>query len=196
LVSGIIQRKASGSRLDANAADAVDNATSSGGEELPADLRERFESSLNTDLSDVRIHRDAASQNAADAVAARAFTIGDHIHFAPGEFDPTSSSGQHLIAHEVAHTVQQRGGETKRQNKLQISEPGDTLEVEADRAADAMIAGVSASVTNNGRQIARKEKPKSKETVTDPSASLPETTIDATLWGRKGTFTCKDGNVS
>jgi hypothetical protein len=60
--------------------------------------------------------------------------------------------GQHLLAHEVAHTVQQAGGAEMRQNKLEVSAPDDAHEVEADRAASAMVAGqpTTVSTTTHG----------------------------------------------
>src|SRR4029079_1132466 len=53
---------------------------------------------------------------------------------------------QLLIAHEVAHTVQQRGGAAHRQNKLEVSTPGDSAEREADAAASAMVRGAPTQV--------------------------------------------------
>jgi hypothetical protein len=79
--------------------------------------------------------------DAATAVGARAYTIGQDIHFNAGQYDPGSQTGQHLLAHEVAHTVQQAGSAPSRQYKLEVSQPGDGLEVAADTAADAMVAG-------------------------------------------------------
>src|SRR5690606_38244399 len=99
-----------------------------------------FEDSLGADLSGVRVHRDASSETAAQAVGAKAYTIGQDIHFGAGQFDPSSSEGQLLLAHEVAHTVQQAGGPAARQNKLAVSSPVDAAELEADRAAEAMVA--------------------------------------------------------
>ncbi|NVB80245.1 MAG: DUF4157 domain-containing protein [Kofleriaceae bacterium] len=155
--SGILMRKAE--RDDNNvrhdAADFVDRASATTGSALPSDLRTQFESSLGADLSDVRIHTGQESQDAANAVGAKAYTIGQDIHFGASYYDPSSSSGQHLLAHEVAHTAQQRGGSPTRQNKLEVSTSADGAELEADRAADAMLAGQRATVTPN-TSLARK----------------------------------------
>jgi hypothetical protein len=144
---------------------AVERAAGGSGAALPGELRERFEASLGADLSAVRVHTGAASQEAAASVGARAYATGNDIHFAAGQYDPTSSDGQFLIAHEVAHTVQQSGGAPVRQNKLEISTPGDTAELEADRAAEAMVEGAVASVTPRSREIARTDDPFSDMTV-------------------------------
>ncbi len=117
-----------------------------GGAPLPAGVRDRFEASLGADLGAVRVHTDDASANAADAVGARAFARGNDIHFGAGQYQPDDPFGMHLLAHEVAHTVQQSGGAATTHYKLAVSSPGDAAEVEADRAADAMVAGEAARV--------------------------------------------------
>ena len=45
-----------------------------------------------------------------------------------------------LLAHEVAHTMQNSGAASARRNKLEVSNPGDAAEVEADRVVDLMVA--------------------------------------------------------
>ena len=129
-----------------HAQDAVERATASTGAPLPAPLRQRFEGSLGADLGGVRVHTGAASATAAAAVGARAYTVGADIHFGAGRYQPDDPFGMHLLAHEVAHTVQQRGAAPTRQHRLEVSAPHDPAEVEADRAADAMVAGASAHV--------------------------------------------------
>lgn len=127
------------------------------GSELPAPLRERFERSLGTDLGAVRVHTGAASEESAEALGAQAYAQGTDIHFARGQYNPGTEHGDRLIAHEVAHTVQTAGAATAGpQCKLEVSQPGDAAEVEADHAADAMVAGHSAKVSSaNGSTIHR-----------------------------------------
>lgn len=162
ITSALIQRKAErdGNGVAADASEHVERAASSpsgSGAALPDGLRSRFESSLGADLSSVRVHTGAASATAAQAVGAKAYTIGQDIHFGAGTYDPSSSAGQHLLAHEVAHTVQQSGGAATRkaQFKLEVSTPHDQHELEADRAADAMVAGTRATVSVAGGSAAR-----------------------------------------
>jgi Domain of unknown function (DUF4157) len=159
VASGILMRKGDGVR-DANgvAEDAgaqVDAASRSSGSTLPDPVMRKFESSLGTDLSSVRVHTGGESAAAASAVGARAYAVGQDIHFGTGQYDPSSNSGQHLLAHEVAHTVQQRGGNPIRQNKLAVSGPQDSLEHEADRAADAMVSGAPAMISSAPQAVAR-----------------------------------------
>lgn len=125
----------------------VAQASSSTGMSLPGDLQNKFESSLGTSLASVRIHTGAESATAAQAVGAKAYTIGQDIHFSAGRYDPSSRTGQSLLAHEVAHTVQQAGGAARRQNKLEVSSSGDSAELEADAAAEAMVEGRAAAVS-------------------------------------------------
>ena len=77
---------------------------------LAADLRSYFEPRFGQSFSHVRIHDDAAARKAAGGIAARAFTFGHRIAFAAGEYAPGTSEGRRLLAHELAHVVQQREG--------------------------------------------------------------------------------------
>ena len=74
---------------------------------LPNTVRAEFESSLGFDLSHVRISTGQAAARAARSIHARAFTVGHTIVFGEGEYQPHSSDGKHLIAHELAHVIQQ-----------------------------------------------------------------------------------------
>ncbi len=184
VASGLLSRKARDANGVEEGADAaVASASSSSGSPLPETLMRKFESSLGADLSGVRVHTGAESAAANDAVGARAYTMGNDIHFGAGQFDPHSASGEHLIAHEVAHTVQQSGGASRMQFKLEVSSPGDALELEADRAADAMVSGAPASV-GTARGVARdavlrdfdpNKKKKPAKDPTDPKPSAPAT---------------------
>ncbi len=137
------------------AASQVSKASGTSGQSLPDDLRRQFEGSLGTDLSGVRVHTGSESAEAAHAVGAKAYAVGQDVHFGAGQYDPTSESGQFLIAHEVAHTVQQAGAAPSRQDKLEVSSPQDAAEVEADQAATAMVAGTPATVSTTAGTTAR-----------------------------------------
>ena len=160
IASGLLSRKAErdGNGVAAGAEHAVANASSSSGSALPDTLMRKFEQSLGTDLSSVRIHTGSASAEANNAVGAKAYAMGQDIHFGGGQYDPSSASGQHLIAHEVAHTVQQRGSSPVRQNKLAVSSPHDAAEHEADAAASAMVSGQAFSIGNVSRSALYRDK--------------------------------------
>ncbi len=132
---------ADGSEIAAEAGERVAAASSDSGAPLPDALRARLERTTGADLGDVRVHTSITSTEAARALRANAFATGKQIHFAPGKYDPSSQAGQRLIAHEVAHTVQQDGARPRVQGQLEVSRPGDAGEREADRFADAFVAG-------------------------------------------------------
>jgi hypothetical protein len=83
---------------------------SSGGDFLPSSVRAPFESRMGGDFSTVRVHADRDAARAAASVRARAFTVGSDIYFASGRYDVASRSGRHLLAHELAHVMQQSSG--------------------------------------------------------------------------------------
>jgi len=77
---------------------------------LDPTTRARVENAVGSDLGGVRVHTDAAAADAANALGARAFTVGQDMFFGQGQYGTQSTEGQRLIAHEAAHTVQQGGG--------------------------------------------------------------------------------------
>jgi hypothetical protein len=104
-----------------------------GGASLDAGVQDRLGDSLG-DLSDVRVHTDDNADRLNRSVSARAFATGTDVYFARGEYSPGSADGDRLIAHELAHVVQQRGAPSG--GPLTVSNPGDALEREADAVAD------------------------------------------------------------
>lgn len=77
------------------------------GQPVPESLRRPLEIRLRHDLGAVRLHTDAAAGSAARTLGAEAYAFGHEVGFAPGRFDPASTRGSRLLAHEVAHVVQQ-----------------------------------------------------------------------------------------
>ena len=80
------------------------------GSALPDVHRERLETRVGHDLSQVRVHAGTTAADVCDAVGADAVTIGRHVFFAAGRYDPTTSSGRALLAHEVWHAVHPPSG--------------------------------------------------------------------------------------
>jgi hypothetical protein len=78
-----------------------------GGSALPPATRAFFEPRFGTDFSHVRVHTGSRAEETAKAISAKAFTVGADIAFAGGEYAPESPEGQHLLAHELTHVVQQ-----------------------------------------------------------------------------------------
>ena len=86
------------------------------------------------------VHTDDTADQLNRSVSAKAFATGTDVYFAKGQYNPGSADGDHLIAHELAHVVQQRGAPNS--GPLTVSQPGDALETEADSVADSIILGV------------------------------------------------------
>lgn len=80
---------------------------SSQGQALDPDLQQEMEGKLGEDLSQVRLHTGTLPSRLNDQIGARAFTYGSDIYFGQGEYDPDSSGGKRLLAHELVHTLQQ-----------------------------------------------------------------------------------------
>jgi hypothetical protein len=85
-------------------------ARSMGGEPLPSDAREQMERGFSERFDHVRIHRDGRASELSETIRAEAFTLGRDIFFRDGAFAPDTAYGQRLLAHELAHVVQQRQG--------------------------------------------------------------------------------------
>ena len=119
---------------------AVHEALSSGGQPLNADVQASMESRFGTDFSQVRVHTDGQAAESAQAVSALAYTVGDDVVFGKGQYQPETSEGQKLLAHELTHVVQQRQAlspvpQHKALSTHTVSRPSDPLEQEADSAA-------------------------------------------------------------
>ncbi|HZI15893.1 MAG TPA: DUF4157 domain-containing protein, partial [Myxococcus sp.] len=103
-----IQRKADGGASGGGLTPASHvRAATASGLPLPASARAYFEPRLGRDLSNVRVHTGPAAAASARAVGARAYTLGSDIVFARGHFSPETQEGRRLLAHELAHTLQQ-----------------------------------------------------------------------------------------
>jgi len=85
------------------------DALASPGRSLDSEARAFFEPRFGYDFSRVRIHADDRAANAAQAVQAQAYTLGNEIVFGAGRYSPATAQGKRLLAHELAHVVQQRG---------------------------------------------------------------------------------------
>jgi hypothetical protein len=109
------------------------------GEPLDASTRASMEQGFGHDFGEVRVHTDEGARESAEALSARAFTVGSQLVFGLGEYSPRSEPGRRLLAHELTHVIQQRSGTV--QQAATISRPGDPSERQADRIADAVSAG-------------------------------------------------------
>lgn len=111
---------------------------------LPEDTLNQMSGAFGQDFSGVNIHAD--SQSAVDS-GALAYTQGQDIHFAPGQYDPKSQSGQELIGHELTHVVQQNEGRVQANNQVNGMPLNDDhgLEKEADEMGEKVAQHKSAT---------------------------------------------------
>ena len=138
--AGNTQASASG---EISAPPIVEEVLHSSSRPLDHSVRESMEARFGHDFSRVRVHTDRRAGEAATAVGARAFTVNRDIVFGTGEYAPHTRPGRWLIAHELAHTLQQAGdaaaGSVTRKKPLSVGAQEDEFEREADAAADAAV---------------------------------------------------------
>lgn len=152
----------------------------SAGKPLDHVTRSKMESKFGYDFKHVRVHVDSQADKSAQAVNARAFTIGNNIVFATEQFDPSSGKGRKLLAHELAHVVQQNGQNTNEHiNVTSLAmEMNRPQEAEAREASHAVENGsaVQPLSTGNGISIQREEAEEEKakpENRSSENLSLP-----------------------
>ena len=121
----------------------VHDVVSSPGEALDRDVRSDMEARLGHDLSGVQVHRDSTAHESAQAVQAKAYTVGSHVVFQRDSYDPGSDAGRHVLAHELTHVIQQRSGPvdgTAAPGGIRVSDPSDRYERAAAENADRVMA--------------------------------------------------------
>lgn len=132
----LVQRKTTGGADVQTAPPIVDEVLRSPGHPLDADTKAFMEPRFGHDFSQVRVHADTSAAASARAICAKAYTVGHDVVFGDGRFAPETIRGRHLLAHELAHVVQQqRGGDAP------SSSTGSTHEPFARDAADDLIRG-------------------------------------------------------
>ena len=105
------------------------------GAPLPADVRMHMERRLGHYFADVRIHTGDRAAESAAAVHADAYTVGRQVVFESGQFDPTSSSGRRLLAHELTHAAGAAPGTPRPVGPLRVSNPDEPAERHAESAS-------------------------------------------------------------
>lgn len=132
------------------------------GHSLNGNVKSGLESVFGEDFSDVRVHTDSKAGDLAGNLNARAFTVGQNIAFGAGEYQPGTLVGDALIAHELAHVVQQRGAGTS----MDASAPqakGDgeynSLEEDADMSAVGAIASMWGGAKGELKNLAQNAAP-------------------------------------
>ncbi len=126
--------------LDDDTANRINRARSDG-QALDEGVAGSIGRSLNSDFSGVRVHTSPESDNLTHVLGAKAFTTGRDIFFREGAYEPATSSGQKLIAHELTHVLQQASGSVESgSNRMTVRAPGDHFENQADHLASAVTS--------------------------------------------------------
>jgi len=135
----VISRRATATTDGGPAPASVSSVLATSGSALPESARAFFEPRFGHDFGQVRIHDDAQAAASAREVAAQAYTVGRHVVFGAGHYAPDNATGRELLAHELAHVVQQSDGGVQ-----QVSRQG-----EGDAAAqdDASFEATMAEAT-------------------------------------------------
>ncbi|MEV7627016.1 DUF4157 domain-containing protein [Actinoplanes sp. NPDC089786] len=154
----------------------------SAGSPLSGPGRAVLERRFGADFSAVRLHTDNKAAELAGSVQAQAFTTGTDIYFGAGHYQPGSSSGQELIAHELTHVVQQSSGTV---GPPGVSHPDDPAEVEARSMARQVMTGEAAPATRAapGTALVRQLQPAGNRAISrliqrEPLASVDTATLD------------------
>ncbi len=146
-----------GFELDDDTADRIDRERG-GGQALDSNVQTKMSESTGQDFGDVRVHTGPESHALNEQLSAKAFTTGPDIFFREGAYDPGSSGGQELLAHELTHVAQQRSGSVGSSGGgMQVNAPGDAYEQEAD--------SVAKTVTSGGAPEVQRQMPEEEEEV-------------------------------
>jgi len=122
--------------------DPVRRVLSTPGQSLDAAVQSDLAERLGDRFDDVTIHTGPEAAKACESIDARAFTVGSHVVFNHGEFDPDSATGKYLLAHELVHTRQQTDGRVTRlpaDKQLEVRDSSSAYEREADELANEAL---------------------------------------------------------
>lgn len=147
-----------------------------GGRELDPGTRSRMEAGFGVDFGRVRVHTGPAAASLASSEGARAFALGEHVVFGDGQYEPGSADGRHLLAHELAHVVQQRRGGADSAIEERAARAAD-LVAAGGRVGPAMLGAAPVAVHRDDENERKKKPPTTKpapkpapEPAPDPSA--------------------------
>jgi len=137
----IAQRNGQGpTELDQETAGRIDRARS-GGQTLDPSVQEEMGEAMGYDFGEVRAHNSPEADDLSRRLGAKAFTTGQDVFFRQGAYDPGSTAGRELIAHELTHVVQQGTGQVQGGSRMTVNAPGDVHEQRADTSARAATGG-------------------------------------------------------
>jgi hypothetical protein len=120
-ISPIVQKAGNSSGKNTTSSDISQKLSNRNGkgDRMDAGTKDFMESRFGASFSNVRIHKDENAVQMSQQLGARAFTNGNNIYFNKGQYAPNSPSGKHLLAHELTHTIQQKGANTLQRSIIQ-----------------------------------------------------------------------------
>lgn len=137
-VQRLLAQRSSGFELDDETAGRIQSQRG-GGQPLDGATGDRMSEATGFDFSGVRVHTSPEAADLSRQISAKAFTTGQDIFFSEGAYQPGSTGGQELLAHELTHVVQQSSGEVGGASRMAVNAPGDAFEQEADAVAEAVL---------------------------------------------------------
>lgn len=148
------------------------------GTPLSGGIKHKMESSFGADFSNVRIHTSSEAVQMSKHLGAQAFTHGSDIYFNAGKYAPVNKDGEHLLAHELTHTIQQ-GAVTRLKPEIQREEAdiSEELKKELEESEKEQEAAIDPSEANQTRVEAQEEGQKAQEAT---SEDLPSLTLSPT----------------
>jgi hypothetical protein len=163
--------------------ESVTEALQSSGESLDKGLRDFFEPRFGADFSSVRVHYDECASHSARQVGARAYAVGNDLVFGAGEYEPGQDSGRRLIAHELAHVVQQGvGGGVESPTRL-FRSPLECAKLIANPPLLSMIPGGGAAIHQLISEDFAEKVPGAVDGFVIPGASFAPSRTDAICGG-------------
>jgi len=148
---------------------------------MDVETRSFFEPRFQHDFGRVRVHTDEKAAESARAVQALAYTVGEQVVFDFGQFSPQTAHGRNLLAHELAHVVQQTGLHSFG-SRLAIGKAGSPAEREADSIAESVNTRIPASGTtcSSARLMRKLRVDKPSQKIPDPTGQgLKQTNAEA-----------------
>jgi hypothetical protein len=130
------------------------------GQPLDGSAKSRMGAAFGHDFSNVRVHAGANAAQLSEQLNARAFTIGSDIAFGAGEYQPGTMIGDALIAHELAHVVQQNGGSAHGPLNKDDAGSSESLEEDADVSAVGAVLQTWNGLVGNVKDIGRNAMPR------------------------------------
>jgi pyrrolidone-carboxylate peptidase len=151
----VLRRATVASLPSGSAPPLVREVLSAPGKPLDDEIRRFLEPRFGADFGRVRLHDDAEAARSASQIGALAYATGQHMVFARGRFQPRTPEGMGLLAHELAHVVQQDPGRIP-SNDVAIGSTDDPAERAADRLAAAALSGTEIAKPVRGDPVVRR----------------------------------------